>query len=98
MTFESDFESYETARRDYELYCQTKDPQGDLERYYDGNFRGPGDLLSAVAPLSVLYPPHQLRAATSENVLPRRPLTPEDEAVLAELVEFLSQETGEEEF
>lgn len=98
MTFESDFDAYQTAWQDYQLYCQTKDPQGELERYYDGNFRDLGDLLSAVAPLSALYPPHQLRAATSENVLPRRPLTPEDEAVLAELVEFLSQETGEEEF
>lgn len=98
MTFESDFESYETAYRDYQLYCQTKDPQGELERYYDGNFRSPGDLIDTVAPLSVLYPPHQLRAATPDNVLPRRPLTPEDEAVLADLAEFLSHQTGEEEF
>lgn len=98
MTFESNFNSYETARQDYQLYCQTPDPQGELERYYDGRFRGPGDPLSEAVPLSVLYPPHQLRAATSDNVLPRRPWTLEDEAVLAELAEFLTQETGEAEF
>ncbi len=98
MTFESEFDAYQTADRDYQLYCQTKDPQGELERYYDARLRGSGDLIDTVAPLSVLYPPHQLRAATPDNVLPRRPLTPEDEALLAELAQFLSHQTGEEEF
>lgn len=74
-------------------------PSGELERRHDrmaARIRSyPLDLSWVGAPLTALYPPHQLRTATSSTRVSLRPLTPEDEAAMAE---FLARETGDEEF